>query len=642
MSPAGLVLLALGWSALVWAGASLICRMKPAPKLAQAIWRGAALMLAAPFAASLIVPGLPAMDLAPLPDVPMLEPLMIVPQDGVAVAAPAPAFRLPEIGTLVLGVLAAGWLARFALWLVSQVRLQRIKVRALRTNRPVGHWAEALGLARAPEVRVIPRGSPFLAGVFRRSVYIPSALMRGEGAQQVIVHELVHLKRGDLITRPLERIVADLFWFSPFAWGIRDQLDFWREAVVDDETVELTGDRIAYARTLTTAARISRDEAVLPVAAFILRKKGNLKMRLNQLLTEKTRPRRLGLVMAAALACAAPLALAQGMLIKGAAAAPGAELAYSHAVLDEATLTSAFGKRKHPITGEMGWHNGVDLAAQEGAPVYAPTGGIVTKSEMTEGYGNLVVQRGAGDRQYRFGQLQELKVKEGDVVNPGDIVGLVGQTGQATGPHLHFEVWHGEKPDDPRAEEGLKLADYLLIMGSSGVKMPAAIASLAEEASPVPAAADVPPVADVPGAPEAPPAPEMPAACKAVIGWARETPAPAEWTDRLEAARQANRAAGLTLAPDWFPEARVNAQTVYPAAAARAGISAACEVLFDLGTDGVPKNAVSRCSDPVFETPTAAMTNALFEPVLNASGRPVEVKGLVYPLQFCIAKIKDE
>jgi len=636
MSPAGLVLLALGWSALVWAGASLICRMKPAPKLAQAIWRGAALMLAAPFAASLIVPGLPMMDLAPLPDVPMLEPLMIVPQDGVAVAAPAPAYHLPEIGTLVLGLLAAGWLVRFALWLVSQVRLQRIKMRALRTNRPVGHWAEALGLSRAPEVRVIPRGSPFLAGVFRRSVYVPSALMRGEGAQQVIVHELVHLKRGDLIARPLERIVADLFWFSPFAWWVRDQLDFWREAVVDDETVELTGDRIAYARTLTSAARISRDEAVLPVAAFILRKKGNLKMRLNQLLTEKTRPRRLGLVMAAALACAAPLALAQGMLIKGAAAAPGAELVYSHAVLDEATLTSAFGKRKHPITGELDWHNGVDLAAPEGAPVYAPTGGIVTKSELTEGYGNIVVLRGAGDRQYRFGQLQERKVEEGDIVSPGDILGLVGQTGRATGPHLHFEVWHGEKPDDPRAEEGLKLADYLLVMGSSGAKLPAAIASLVEEAPPVPEAAEVPPVPGVPAAPE------MPAACKALTGWARETPAPAEWTARLEAARQANRAAGLTLAPNWFPEAKVHAQTAYPAGAALAGVSAACEVLFDLGTDGVPKNAVSRCSDPVFEMPTALMTNALFEPVLDASGRPVEVKGVIYPLQFCIAKIEDE
>jgi murein DD-endopeptidase MepM/ murein hydrolase activator NlpD len=632
MSPAGLVLLALGWSALVWAGASLICRMKPAPKLAQAIWRGAALMLAAPFAASLIVPGLPAMDLAPLPDVPMLEPLMIVPQDGVTIAAPAPAFRLPEIGTLVLGVLAAGWLARFALWLVSQVRLQRIKVRALRTNRPVGHWAEALGLTRVPEVRVIPRGSPFLAGVFKRSVYVPSALIRGKDAQQVIVHELVHLKRGDLITRPLERIVADLFWFSPFAWGIRDQLDFWREAVVDDETVELTGDRIAYARTLTTAARISRDEAVLPVAAFILRKKGNLKMRLNQLLTEKTRPRRLGLVMAAALACAAPLALAQGMLIKGAAAAPGAELTYSHAVLDEATLTSAFGKRKHPITGEMGWHNGVDLAAQEGTPVYAPTGGIVTKSEMTEGYGNLVVLRGAGDRQYRFGQLQELKVQEGDVVNPGDIVGLVGQTGQATGPHLHFEVWHGEKPDDPQAEEGLVLADSLFIRAGSGAKAPVAPASSA-----APEAPDAPDgVQFTHAAAPAPPAQPAPDACFKVSALFAGTPRPESWTARQNAARAANQQAGVVINTESMPFAVSQPRPYYPQAAIEQSLSGSCLVAFDLGTDGVPRNKVAVCSDPVFEESAAELKDASFAPILGPDGKPVEVMGLTYPLEYCI------
>jgi bla regulator protein blaR1 len=636
MSPAGLVLLALGWSALVWAGASLICRMKPAPKLAQAIWRGAALMLAAPFAASLIVPGLPAMDLAPLPDVPMLEPLMIVPQDSVAVAAPTPAFRLPEIGTLVLGVLAAGWLARFALWLVSQVRLQRIKTRALRTNRPVGHWAEALGLPRVPEVRVIPRGSPFLAGVFKRSVYVPSALMRGEGAQQVIVHELVHLKRGDLITRPLERIVADLFWFSPFAWGIRDQLDFWREAVVDDETVELTGDRIAYARTLTTAARISRDEAVLPVAAFILRKKGNLKMRLNQLLTEKTRPRRLGLVMAAALACAAPLALAQGMLIKGAAAAPGAELVYSHAVLDEATLTSAFGVRANPITGKPGWHNGTDLAAQEGSPVYAPTGGIVTKSGMTEGYGNLVVLRGAGDRQYRFGQLQELKVKEGDVVNPGDVVGLVGQTGQATGPHLHFEVWHGGKPDDPQAEEGLVLADSLFIRAGSGEKAPAPPGEPAAPSELAP--------------PAAPAAPAITQefiqqtynglqACNKVNKDFLKEPLPESWLARRKTAREANHKAGLVLDSadqDWMPEVVAWPSPVYPAELASAGRFGVCRVLFDIGLDGEPRNVMANCSDPAFEAAAAELPGARFKPATDANGKPLEVKGATFPLQFCL------
>lgn len=628
MSPAGLVLLALAWSAAVWAVASLICRMRPAPKTAQAIWRTAALALLAPFAASLIVPGLPVVQGAPLPELPMLEPVFIVPEAG-EVVAPKPSMRLPGTGTLIIGLVVAGWLVRFVLWTISEVRLQRLKARAMRTNRPIGHWAEAVGLHRAPQVHVIPYGAPFLAGILKRSVYVPSALMGGEGAQQVIAHELVHLKRGDLITRPLERIVADLFWFSPFAWWIRGQLDFWREAVVDEEAASLTGDRIAYARTLTSAARASRIGAVLPVAAFILRKKGTLKMRLNELLTEKARPRRLGMVMAVALGLAAPLALAQGMLIKGAAAGPATTVTYSHAVLDKATLTSAFGMRKHPITKENGWHNGIDLAAPEGTPVYAPTGGTVTKSAMTEGYGNLVVLKGAGDRQYRFGQLQVLKVKEGDVVSPGDVVGLVGQTGQATGPHLHFEVWHGNKPDDPMEESGLVLADHLVIMASSGAKVPLA--------PPAPVAPTVDPV-DLAPAPPAPPLEpiEMPEACKALDDWLAKPVTNAAWTERLKASQQANRAAGLARDAAQLPETLSWPTPTYPAVAATGGTSGACLVMFDLGTDGLPKNTMAECTDATFADSAAEMPGARFKPVKGPDGQPVEVKGVIYPLQFCV------
>ena len=639
MSPLGLVLLVLGWSAAVWAGASLICRKQPSPKVAQAIWRGAALALLAPFAAALVVPGFSVEVDVPLGDLPLLEPVMITPQDGVAMPAPAAGVKLPDIGTLIIWTVAAGWAVRLLLWGISQLRLQRLKARAMRTHRPIGHWAEAVGLSRTPRVFVIPRGAPFLAGILKRAIYVPAALIRGGGASEVIVHELVHLKRGDLIARPLERIVADLFWFSPFAWWIRGQLDFWREAVVDEETVELTGDPIAYARTLTSAARVSRDEAVLPVAAFILRKKGNLKMRLNQLLTEKPRPRRMGLVLAAALMCAAPLAVAQGMLIKGAAAAPGETLFYSHAVLDEATLTSAFGVRKSPITGKQGWHNGVDLAAPEGTPVYAPTGGIVTKSEMTEGYGNLVVLRGAGDRQYRFGQLQELKVKEGDAVSPGDVLGLVGQTGRATGPHLHFEVWHGEKPDDPQTEEGLILADSLFIMSSSGAK------------APVPPA---PPEAPVPSEPKAAPLAPQPAsleetrefikeaeaaqaACKKLDAWFKQPEETEDWAQRKALAEAENKQAGLAMDASWVPETTSYPMPFYPADAASAGKIGACLVMFDLGVDGKPKNTLATCSDPVFASSAEALPGAAFKPVTGPDGQPVEVKGVTYPLSYCMS-----
>ncbi|RAN41755.1 MULTISPECIES: M23/M56 family metallopeptidase [unclassified Hyphomonas] len=634
MSPLGLVLIALGWSAAVWAGASLICRMKPAPKLAQAIWRGAALVMIAPFAASLVLPGLTVRVEAQLAELPLMEPLAVAPMDGAAAAAPSQAFQLPDTGTLILGVIAAGWAVRFLLWSISQVRLQRLKARAMRTNRPIGHWAEAVGLSRTPLVHVIPRGAPFLAGILKRSVYVPAALINGAGASQVIVHELVHLKRGDLATRPLERVIADIFWFSPFAWWIRGQLDFWREAVVDDETVELTGDRIAYARTLTSAARVSRDEAVLPVAAFILRKKGTLKMRLNELLTEKTRPRRLGLVLAAALVCAAPLAIAQGMLIKGAAAAPGADISYSHAVLDKARLTSAFGLRKHPITGEKKTHNGVDLAAAEGVPVHAPSAGVITSAAEKGAYGNLVEMQAGGQTVLRFAQLESMTVSAGDAVKPGDVIGTLGQSGQATGPHLHFEVWRSGVAVDPQTEEGLVLADSLFITSSSG------------------AAAPKPPEPPVPPAPsaDAPKAPAPPAAlgafiektsadlnaCKDAAEAFEAMPMPAAWTTRKEASRKANWQTGLTLATDWAPDVLAYPRPAYPAEAAAASRSGVCKVMFDLGTDGLPKNMLAECSDPVFAASAAELKGARFEPAIGVDGKPVEVKGVTYPLQYCI------
>lgn len=488
MSPAGLVLLTLAWSAAVWLGAHLLGRLGPSPRQAQAIWRVAGALLLAPFAAALVAPGLAPLAAAPLPDAVMLEPFFVQPGAG-AEPVPAAAPFLPDLATLFAAILVAGWVFRLGLWAISQLRLQRLKTRALRVDRPVAHWADALGLARVPDVCVIPNGAPFLAGILRPTVFVPAALINTHHAQPVIVHEMVHQQRGDLLARPLERVIADLFWFSPFAWMIRERLDYWREVVVDEVAADFTGDRIAYARALTRAAQLARPVTMLPVAALVLKKEGNLKMRLTELLSETPRqPRRLGLAVAAALALAAPVAIAQGMLIKGATALPVSGLVYSHAVLDKAKLTSAFGVRIHPITGEQKLHSGVDLAEEEGKPVYAPAAGTITRAEFTEGYGNLV-EVVSGNTTLRFGQLESMNVKPGDTVTPGATLGAVGQTGKATGPHLHFEVIRDGVPVDPQAEEGLVLADTLRVMPG------------AAPVAPVPEAAPTPGVA----APAAPP-----------------------------------------------------------------------------------------------------------------------------------------
>ena len=66
-----------------------------------------------------------------------------------------------------------------------------------------------------------------------------------------------------------------------------------------------------------------------------------------------------------------------------------------------------------------------------------------------------------GDTVLRFAQLKSMKVKAGDTVKPGDVIGTLGESGQATGPHLHLEVLRGGVAVDPQAEEGLVLADDL-------------------------------------------------------------------------------------------------------------------------------------------------------------------------------------
>ncbi|MEH6742235.1 peptidoglycan DD-metalloendopeptidase family protein [Hyphomonas sp.] len=633
MSLPGLVCLALGWSAALWLLATALCALKPSPKMAQAIWRGAAALMFAPFLTSAFMPGLSQVAGQALPDMPMMEVLRVQPEADFVKAA-QPSFRMPPIETMILWGLVAGWSVRVLCWGMGQARLQRLKQTSRPVVRPVRHWADAIGLRRVPAVRVIPHGAPFLAGILRPVIFIPAALISKQHTPQIIVHELVHLKRGDLLTRPFDRMVADLFWFSPFAWAIRERLDYWREAIVDEETADLTGDRIAYARALTQVARHARPALILPVAAFTLKKEGTLKMRLTQLLSETPhRPKRLGLAVVAALALAAPLALAQGSLIRGAAILPADAIAYSHAVLDKAKLTSAFGMRKHPVSGEAKEHKGVDLAEEEGKPVYAPVAASVTRAEMTRGYGNLV-EISAGNTVLRFGQLKDIKVSAGQSVSAGTVIGSLGQSGQATGPHLHLEVWRDGAAVDPMAEQGLVLADSLFITENAGAKVsqpPSAPRAPLTPPAPQPVSA---PDVELGGDQDGVQASEF---CSGQTNWFKDRQVSDEWQARIDASRIANASAGLSLEKDWVPVSVDLPIPSYPTEAALQGKSGACLVMFDLGTDGVPANKIAECTDPVFNAEAIKLNKATFEPVMNDNGNLAEVKGVTYPLEFCIS-----
>ncbi len=115
----------------------------------------------------------------------------------------------------------------------------------------------------------------------------------------------------------------------------------------------------------------------------------------------------------------------------------------------EAVVSSRFGMRSDPITGERRMHRGVDIAAMRGTPIHAPERGRVTFSGPHGAHGNAVIVRHANGVQTLYAHLSENSVRAGEEVSSGTQLGRVGSTGRSTGPHLHFEVLRDGRHVDP-------------------------------------------------------------------------------------------------------------------------------------------------------------------------------------------------
>jgi murein DD-endopeptidase MepM/ murein hydrolase activator NlpD len=103
-------------------------------------------------------------------------------------------------------------------------------------------------------------------------------------------------------------------------------------------------------------------------------------------------------------------------------------------------LTGWFGGRSDPFTGEAGFHQGLDISTEKGQPVLATADGEVESASYSGDYGNLVVLKHGFGLETRYGHLSGFAVSPGQSVARGQVVGYVGATGRATGPHLHYEI----------------------------------------------------------------------------------------------------------------------------------------------------------------------------------------------------------
>ena len=117
--------------------------------------------------------------------------------------------------------------------------------------------------------------------------------------------------------------------------------------------------------------------------------------------------------------------------------------------IEQMSLSSSYGMRVHPITGKLARHNGVDIPAPYGTPIYATADGIVGRAQRLGGYGNYVEIEHGNAIETRYGHMSSFIVRPGQQVKKGDVIGYVGSTGRSTGNHLHYEVRIDGEPVNP-------------------------------------------------------------------------------------------------------------------------------------------------------------------------------------------------
>lgn len=113
-------------------------------------------------------------------------------------------------------------------------------------------------------------------------------------------------------------------------------------------------------------------------------------------------------------------------------------------------VASGFGYRMDPVYKTVKFHAGLDFTAPQGTPIYATANGVVrTAGNLGNGYGNHVIINHGYGYETLYGHMFRIKIKNGQRVKRGEIIGWVGSTGKSTGPHCHYEVHKNGRPLDP-------------------------------------------------------------------------------------------------------------------------------------------------------------------------------------------------
>lgn len=388
--------------------------------------------------------------------------VVAVPEGEGSQVAPAQSKEGPDpiaLETLLWAVWGTGAGVVLAVRAVSYARFTQ-KIR--RAARPASQNAQAIYAALTAPYRRPPRlvcssaaATPMLMGLVRPTIVLPCRTLDEAALEALLSHELTHWRRHDLAVKWFAVTAAVVHWFNPVSWWLVGRLDRACELACDEQVCR-GWDRERRAQY----GQLLLEFCAAPNTGFAacLSQTQCLKERLIHIMDHKRKP------FAGVLAAGACVAVLLTSVALGAYAAPEettpkaeastqleqgvTTLQWPMAVQGSVTLSQPFGSRVHPITGKTTNHSGIDIVLDAGTPVLAAADGTVAETDVDPKDGRYIVLE-HGSLTTKYCHLSEIQVAAGETVSAGQTIGAVGQTGQSTGPHLHFEVTLDGSLTDP-------------------------------------------------------------------------------------------------------------------------------------------------------------------------------------------------
>ncbi len=363
-------------------------------------------------------------------------------------------------------VLLLIWLAGagFNYFRVLRQRFRLLQIaRTAETGVPGGmqtsfnYWLDELNIKR--QVRLVVSDKVnfiFTIGTWQPFVVLPRQVVDNAHSRDldiILAHELGHIARRDDLAIQVMLLLRSVFFFYPIVWVCLYFLSVAREQLCDKRVLERNRFEPAdYGRSLLDVIGLQHARTAPSCVAGFTGKKAlqaRLKFCFSAQVTRKTQPFRYIALFAALAVVLLPLAA-------GTHANNPAVGGFASPVVG-GRVSSEFGFRNNPLDkeGKRHFHKGIDIMGARNQPVYAVADGEVIEAEeyvATEmpNWGNYIVVRHANGLVSRYMHLDTVKASVGERVTGGQQIGAMGDSGLATGVHLHFELLRGQEPVDPR------------------------------------------------------------------------------------------------------------------------------------------------------------------------------------------------